>query len=130
MADWLSTFVLSRMSDAARAGPRAEAWVNESGGMILYGSIGVEAVLRPDGSVWLYELEELDQEGTWRQATDNERMGALVIGARRIPEIRRLIPARPTSSPDCSRCAGTGNLIANVICPECSGLGWVSEGAA
>jgi hypothetical protein len=130
MDDWLSELVRGRMAAEAAADPAARAWLDDAGGITLYGTIGHDAVLRPDGSVWLYH-DDNDPRGewNWRQASDRERMGALVIASERIPELRRAIPSRPVEAPDCVRCGGTGRIFESIICPECGGLGWPFDAA-
>jgi hypothetical protein len=50
---------------------------------------------------------------------------ARVLGARRYPELARLIPARSGLAHDCEVCKGSGRLpVADIIC-QCGGIGWV-----
>ena len=118
------------MAAEANQGEREQAWVAEAGGMTLYGTIGHEAVLRPDGSVWLYHDQHGErEEWVWEQATPLERIAAFVIARRRIPELARLIPGRTEDAPTCKRCGGSGEFVSGVICPECGGLGWLHTAA-
>jgi len=50
----------------------------QSGGVFLWGTLGTEAALRPDGSVWLGEAP-IGEDGPvqWRRATEQERLGLL-----------------------------------------------------
>ena len=128
--DSLSELVRRRMAAQADADPTTRAWLDEAGGITLYGTIGHEAVLRPDGSVWLYHDDNNPLgQWKWRQASDRERMGALVIASERMPELRRAIPSRPPEAANCVRCAGAGHIFETIICPECGGLGWPFDAA-
>jgi len=113
--------------DASRS-PQAGNWVQESEGMLLYGTIGHEAYLRPDGTVWYHAAVDWRNDHEtyeWHQADDCERWGALVIATRRHPELRELLPRRPNATADCVRCHGTGEVPPKVQCSDCCGLGWV-----
>jgi hypothetical protein len=107
--------------------------MEEAGGVLLYGTIGGAAYLRPDGSVWLHWAVDWvndSEQYEWREAAGDDRWGALVLGARRIPELRRLLPVRESETPDCPRCEGSGFVLGGVICPDCGALGWMAQGAA
>src|SRR5579859_6515748 len=68
----------------------------QSGGVFLWGTLGTEAALRPDGSVWLGEAP-IGEDGPvqWRRATEQERLGLLSHAAPSWPELRTLLRARP-----------------------------------
>jgi hypothetical protein len=53
----------------------------------------------------------------------------LVIASERIPELRSLLPPRPTDAIDCARCSGSGWFLGGVVCPDCDGLGWIATPA-
>ena len=95
-AEWLRGFVEERMAHEAEESEQARAWTATAGGMLLYGTIGHEAYLRSDGSVWIYHDRggEAVNEWVWSQATGVERIGSLVIASERISELRRLLPTR------------------------------------
>ena len=98
-------------------------------GAYLYGTIGTEAALLRDGSVHLWVAEQWpeSEDYTGREATPEERLAALVLGAERWPQLRSLLPPRPPEASDCVTCGAQG-LIRNpggVICPQWHGLGWV-----
>jgi hypothetical protein len=107
--------------------------------MYLHGSIGYETALTVGGDVWVSEYDvggPAESPERWRLAGPTERIGYLVIAARRRAEISRLLPKRPIDSRDCEHCDGTGEWrlpgnrgmkiapIAGMICKECGGLGW------
>ena len=75
-------------------------------------------------------VEEVD--GQLRLAVEPWRTFGLVIGAERYPELRQLLPTRPSSARDCPHCKGTGWLIMNdkpagFRCGHCYALGWVND---
>jgi len=130
---WLPPFVQDRMATEVARGPQFARAVTEAGGMLLYGTIGHEAYLRPDGSVWFHRAVDWTNDPDtyeYRQAVRIERWGALLIATKRYPELLELLPTRSREAPDCKKCGGSGHLIADVNCPECGGLGWVPEEAA
>ena len=107
--------------------------------MYLHGSIGYDTALTMGGEVWVTEYDvdgPAAPQEQWRLAGPTERIGYLVIAARRRAEINRLLPKRPIASLDCEHCDGTGEWrlrandgtmiapIAGMICKECGGLGW------
>jgi hypothetical protein len=70
-----------------------------------------------------------------REATEGETWSALILGARRFPQLLDLLPSRPADALDCGKCQGTrwwtmpardlnGKEI-RIICPDCSGKGWI-----
>ena len=133
MTDWLAAFVHQRIEEVAREAPHLRAAMDEAGGILLFGTIGGEAFLRPDGSVWYHWAVDWvhdPEHYEWSEATGKDRWGALVLGARRMPELKQLLPRRSPDSPDCSRCVGSGLVLVGVLCPDCGGLGWIAEGAA
>ena len=114
-----------------RDSPGTAAWLRERGAIYLYGTIGSEAVLLPDGRVriWYADQWPESEEYTERDASPKERIGALVLGARRHPELHELLPERPDGAPNCATCAGTGDFppAPAILCPACEGLGWVAS---
>jgi hypothetical protein len=128
----LVTFVRERM--AAEATESGSAFVAEAGGMTLGGTIGRSAHLRPDGSIWIYEVVnwvESPEDFRWRMAERQEAFGWLQLAARRCPELTELMPHRGTDDTACPGCGGSGQLtrggraFEGVWCEQCSGLGWI-----
>jgi len=99
-------------------------------GMLLYVTIGHAAYLATDGSVWLEGGDEDPGSVQWSLAKPVERIGALFIATKYYPELQELLPPRPSDAPTCTQCAGRGHVFAEVVCPSCGGLGWVSDEAA
>ena len=52
------------------------------------------------------------------------KLVALVAAAERFPELKQLLPARPSGVVDCAVCSGTGRLAQGPRCGACLGLGW------
>jgi len=137
--DWLPAYVRGHMARIVRQDPVMRTWIQEANGITLFGSIGMEAVLRPDGSVWYYEVVDWpkDERYEWREVSGNERWTALVCRIKRFPELRELLPKRPPGTPDCRRCEGRGELYfegqgqryGGIACPDCGKLGWVTSAA-
>ena len=130
MTDWLPEYVQTQMDLLGRDHPHMAADMREAGGVLLYGTVGHAAYLRPDGSVWL-EVDRASSTGPeLLRADPTHRIAALVLGARRMPELRQLLPARPATAEACAPCAGTGLVHGGIACLACSALGWTTEGAA
>ncbi len=112
--DWLPEFVSAGMSAAIREEPGQADWIREADGIRLFGTIGAEAFLRSDGSVRYYEAVAWVNDPAryeWREGKGNDRWAALVLGSRRIPQLRALLPTRPPNAPNCARCNGRGELF-------------------
>jgi hypothetical protein len=84
------------------------------------------AGIQPDGT-----LVRWSTEGEWpgvRELKEKTWVNlALVQGAARYPELKRLIPSRPDSAVTCDACKGVGRFppMPEIIC-ECGGVGWVA----
>jgi len=139
---WLPEYVQARMAEAIRKDPTVAKELDEAGGICLFYQIGSDVYLRPDGSVWFreYDQDSPEEDCNWREAQGNARWGALVVGSKRMPELKALLPVRQPTTPDCSTCKGSGKLSINIpsyegshggmLCPHRGGLGWVYSGAA
>jgi hypothetical protein len=96
----------------------------------LFGTIGIEAIIKSDGSVLVsVDTPPDDTPSPWRPATPQERNGAFTIAKKRIPELEALLPSRPAHAQNCGYCKGSGYLIQEVVCGNCGGLGWVAPAA-
>jgi hypothetical protein len=138
-AAWLAPWVADQLRSgvgrpANLTGIRGEA-------MFIYGSVGVDAALTSLGEIWVgdYDLDASDTMATpmaWRRAAGVERIGFIVIAARRFAALRALLPDRPINAAGCRACRATGDRhlfspdrkeslrIRGFICWECGGLGW------
>src|SRR6266576_318069 len=102
---WLADFVPSRMAQQARDKVWSAQDLQEAGGLLLFATIGSEAYLRPDGSVWYREDKNWPNDPekyVWREGQGNDRWAGIVLGSKRIPELRALLPVRPANTPDCT----------------------------
>jgi hypothetical protein len=129
--DWLPEYV-REVTARERQAHGDPAWLREKAGMTLFGTIGREAILRPDGSVWWHEAVDWEHsdEYSWRQATAQEAAGALKVAATRHPRLLALIPSN-SGGTLCPSCKGSGDLARDggtfpgVWCPTCSGVGFL-----
>jgi len=142
-AAWLPSWIADQLRtgagrQAALVGVRGEA-------MYVYGSIGVDAALTSLGEIWVGDYDFDTVEGTaasvtWHRAVGLERVGFIVIAARRFAPLRALLPDRPADAVDCSSCRATGDWhlfsadrkeslrIRPMICRDCGGMGWRAPG--
>ena len=133
MTEWLPEYVQKKMAELVAASPQLRASLEDAGGVLLYSNVGIESYLRPDGTVWMHHAPDWTNRPDhyeWREARGNERWAALVVGTRRMPELKRLLPRRPSHAVSCSRCGGAGFLLGGLVCEACGALGWNAEGAA
>src|SRR5438874_6077234 len=107
MTSILGAFVRDRLTETAKANPGLHASLQEVGGMLLLGTMGIEVALKPDGSVWVRE-EDIGAtvRQPWRIASPQERLGFLHDASEKWPELRSQVPARPSGAPSCDRCNG------------------------
>jgi hypothetical protein len=124
MDPWLRKFVERQMATQASEDPATARLLAEAGGMRLFGTIGAEVFLRPDGTTVALIEGAVGEPDRWQGHTEADRISALVIALKRFPELGRLLPIRPESASDCPACAAAGR-IHGVVCGACSGLGWV-----
>src|SRR5437763_13374209 len=74
----LEAFVRDRLAETAKSNPGLHRSLQEVGGLLLLGSMGIEVALKPDGSVWVREDEiGAAVQQPWRVASDQERLGFL-----------------------------------------------------
>ena len=92
--------------------------------VLIYGDMGGAAYVTSDGEIL---TQPWDADRAQPEPDPKLRHTALVIGARRRPELKELLPERSPSDTDCSACSGTGWLqfdAARIVCGQCGGLGW------
>jgi hypothetical protein len=91
----------------------------------VYGDLGGTLLVSADGAVYCQDhntLEvHLESDPGWQRL-------AWAAAAEKIPELRELLPARPTDTPTCEACGGTGHVqvtpASQAWCGACSGIGW------
>jgi hypothetical protein len=138
-AAWLPAWMAQQIETGA-AQPVALSAVGEEA-MYLHGSIGVDTILTSTSAVFVGEYDIEAFEGAahsirWRQVDSVERLGWIVLGARRFTQLRALLPVRSPSAISCASCRGSGDWhvfsqdrkeslrIRGMICWTCGGLGW------
>lgn len=99
----------------------------ESGLLTVFGTISTFFLLGRDGHV----LIDRD-EGVLHPANPQEQEFAHIQAARRYPELRHLMPERPTTARTCPTCAGSGEMTFNnerdvICCLTCNTRGWTAE---
>jgi hypothetical protein len=115
---WLASPTRSDLTEAVRG----------SGALPVYSDMGGTLFLRPDGEILVLGSGPEDDEP--RIETDpGWRITAIVVGAEEDPELRPLLPVRPSGTEDCEACAGHGRVHVGEIdhrflCGRCHGLGW------
>src|SRR5689334_4454338 len=98
--------------------------------LAVYQDIGGALLLRPDLLVLAVGWDEEDlaepAEGQWR-------MVALRSAEERFPELKPLLPSRPSVAPLCRYCDGRGQVPVPRFgrpfspCASCKGAGWEAE---
>jgi hypothetical protein len=99
-----------------------------SGALPVYADMGGTLFLRPDGEILVLDggsnhEPQIETDPGWR-------ITAVVVGAEKYPELRRLLPARPSGVEDCEACEGrgqvrVGDIDYRFLCGKCYGLGWL-----
>ena len=126
---WFDAIQLTQLATFDRINPPVAAWLRESDGIYLYGTIGSEALLLRTGAVRISRADQWPESDvqTERDATVDERIASLVLGAEKWPQIAELLPLRPADATNCRECRGAGMIPrpGGVICFTCHGLRWV-----
>jgi hypothetical protein len=91
-------------------------------GFLLWGGPGGADYLDAEGEVWSWSTWDDMVE---RVADGPRKVGAVVIAAERVPELAEWLPRRPPAAMDCQVCNSSGRLHPRLLCPECSGMGWL-----
>jgi hypothetical protein len=133
MLAWFQDRFAEQLRDYQEHNAALAALIRRLEAIYLFGTIGIEAVLKSDGRVLVLVDEHFDQpfppvEPVWRPASEHERTAALVIARKRIPEVAELLPLRPPEAANCPVCRGKGWLVQEVVCMDCGGLGWNGPG--
>ena len=124
MTSWLGEFVAKHAAIQRSADPAAAHVLSEARGMRLFGTVGGEVFLRPDGTTVALIEGARGESDWWEEQNEADHLAALVLSLKRFPELERLLPERPDTAPDCTRCSATG-FIHGIVCATCSGLGWL-----
>ena len=136
---WLPAWIAEQIATGAAQRARLSS-VGEDA-IHLCGSVGVDIVLTSTSAVYVgeYDLETFESAARsiqWRQVAGVERLGWIVLGARRFSALRALLPRRSRTSISCASCRGSGDWhmfsqdrkealrVRGMICKTCGGLGW------
>jgi hypothetical protein len=80
--------------------------------------------LTTEGAVLFHDYES-EQVGP--ETDDRWIIAAALSAVEKYPELRVILPQRPSTAATCAICSGTGRLLdTSVHCGTCFGLGWVS----
>ena len=124
---WLDAWVRFKIAEH----PRAAIAVPSGYALYIYCTIGFDAALSPDGTVWVNDYHLTDQVN-WEVADEGERIRNLVKATRIYPELAALLPTRPDCAITCDACTGTGQVVGplnlKLSCLNCNALGWISRG--
>lgn len=116
------------MARQSAESPATQSLLAQAGGMRLFGTIGADVFLRPDGSTCALVEGGRDEPDRWEENSASEHLSALVIATKAFPELARLLPRRPNDAESCAACHGSGR-IHGIVCGTCSGLGWRNAAA-
>jgi hypothetical protein len=133
----LSPELLKKLRSWSQKSTQRDDIVLREDAFVLFGGMGSPMYLTADGRVLVDPVWEHLGDPGWeqredlREATEDEAIGALVIGAQDsgITELLDLIPKRPGAARDCPTCSGQrwatyGGM--RLICFTCHGRGWVA----
>jgi hypothetical protein len=123
---------------ALREHQATHGWVDDvtvdQDAFMLFGGMGAPLYLSSSGR--FFTGPEEDETFLFREATDDEAVACLVIGAKLtgITELLTLVPSKPANAMTCVLCMGSRwHPIRSVhgdwpivLCPQCSGRGWGS----
>jgi len=133
MPPWFERRRAQQLADYDRDNRKMAEEMRRLGALYLFGTIGLEAVLKSDGTVFVAVDDAWDEPDRppppWRPATERERTASLVIARKRIPEVGELLPRRPAGATTCATCKGTGHIVEEVVCMDCGAMGWVAPAA-
>lgn len=85
--------------------------------------------LRADGEIVQWSTDDSLEPFQGAKPVDERYfwLSALVVGAKRYPELQTLLPIRGMSTVDCQCVAHPIFAVGKVLCSECCGLGWVEN---
>lgn len=99
----------------------------KSGGIHLWGTLGFDIVIFPDGRMLSYEWEDGDdRKGKFSEIEDRAtQLTAIRVASREIPELKEIMPkfeGKPCA--DCTSLVDLNGLF--VVCETCGGTGMTS----
>lgn len=104
--------------------PEIESVVRRHRVLPISGDLGAAYFFRPhDGQVVCCGWGASD----FHEEIPSLTMGALVAGAKKYPQLKAFLPARPSDAADCLDCRGTGKVLQSAGCETCWCLGWLHD---
>jgi len=129
----VAAYISARIAGYASESPEPFRWlapyVGEFKALPLYLGWWEVTGIRADGEFVCWSTEH-EYPGVRPVEERYFWLSSLVDGCRRYPELRALLPNRPTDAVDCRHMAHPLFAEGKVFCPECCGLGWVFPGQA
>src|SRR3954470_18356354 len=120
---WFAELQRAQLAALDAINPASAQLVRARDAVYLYGTIGSEAVLLRNGEVrvWWAESWPTSEEYSERVGAPRERIAAIALGARHYPQLRDLLPTRPSGAPACAACGGAGFVGGGdgIVCPTC-----------
>jgi hypothetical protein len=126
--DEMSAYIAFRIAEFPTESEERIRWqscyVAEFSALPLYLGWFETIGIRPDGEFisWSTENEfagvKAVEERTWM-------LSALIVGAKRYPELRRLLPQRGPDDLDCKCFQHPKFVSVEVLCGTCGGIGWL-----
>ncbi|MDO8617481.1 MAG: hypothetical protein Q7N87_01135 [Candidatus Uhrbacteria bacterium] len=95
----------------------------------IWGTIGRTVVLKTNGTLMISTEGVSEEDETPVELTDpGLQLEAMVVGSRRWPLLKDMLPERPADAAACTSCRSTGDMWPEsehlVLCITCNGLGW------
>ena len=124
LSAWIAARIAAFPSEAAEQLRWQLPYVAEVVALPLYLGWWETIGIRADGEIVRWSTEG-EYSGVRAVEERHWWLSALVVGSRRYPELRSLLPVRPAGAVDCQHLAHPLFADGKVICPECYGLGWM-----
>src|SRR5260370_1334711 len=118
MPDAVQAVVRRLVADARPERPEADERLN---GFLLTGGPGGASYIDADGEVWNWFCDSDGAGEIVERVPDGPmKVGLIVIGVERVPELAAWLPSRPSGASDCGACQGSGWPLPPVprgLCP-------------
>jgi hypothetical protein len=97
----------------------------------LYAGWTGTTYLTTSGEFWFRNCE-YDPPRIENDLNEASKLVALALAVEHHPQLAALLPPRPDDAPDCDACDGRGQItvgnVSNIVCGQCSALGWQLPG--
>lgn len=100
----------------------------DSNAVLVDGSIGYSCMMSPEGDVYMETYDLCTEDAPVVDRSRRAQLLVLALGARTLPQLESLLPARPAEAADCPECRGAGRFHVKehrFVCNACCGLGWI-----